>query len=128
MEGFGQKSYDNLMSSLERASHTTLPRLIYGLGITGIGLANAKVLCRRFHEDLDAMRKADVEELTSAEGIGEVLAKAWRDYFDQEKNNLQLDHLLQVLDIQKESVPEGEGIFQGKTFVITGSLTHFSNR
>ena len=128
MEGFGQKSYDNLMSSLERASHTTLPRLIYGLGITGIGLANAKVLCRRFHEDLDAMRKADVEELTSAEGIGEVLAKAWRGYFDQEKNNLQLDHLLQVLDIQKESVPEGEGIFQGKTFVITGSLTHFSNR
>ena len=128
MEGFGQKSYDNLMSSLERASHTTLPRLIYGLGITGIGLANAKVLCRRFHEDLDAMRKADVEELTSAEGIGEVLAKAWRDYFDQEKNNLQLDHLLQVLDIQKKSVPEGEGIFQGKTFVITGSLTHFSNR
>ena len=74
------------------------------------------------------MRKADVEELTSAEGIGEVLAKAWRDYFDQEKNNLQLDHLLQVLDIQKKSVPEGEGIFQGKTFVITGSLTHFSNR
>ena len=128
MEGFGEKSYENLMNSLKRASHTTLPRLIYGLGIAGIGLANAKVLCRQFCYDLDAMRKATMEELVSADGIGEVLARAWTDYFSQEKNNRQLDHLLQVLDIQKETVSDEAGIFQGKTFVITGSLEHFSNR
>ena len=128
MEGFGEKSYENLMNSLERASHTTLPRLIYGLGIAGIGLANAKVLCRRFHYDLAAMRSASLEELISADGIGEVLAKAWMEYFSQEKNNRQLDHLLAVLDIEKETVSDEAGIFQGKTFVITGSLEHFANR
>ena len=79
MEGFGQKSYDNLISSIEAASHTTLPRLIYGLGIAGIGLANAKMLCRHFNYDLDRMRHCDVEELTAVDGIGSVLAQAWGD-------------------------------------------------
>ncbi len=128
MEGFGEKSYENLARSLERASHTTLPRLIYGLGIAGIGLANAKVLCRRFGYDLDAMRRATREELVSADGIGEVLAGAWTAYFSKEENNRQLDRLLQLLDIRKETAADEEEIFQGKTFVITGSLEHFSNR
>lgn len=101
MEGFGQKSYDNLISSIETASHTTLPRLIYGLGIAGIGLANAKMLCRHFNYDLDQMRHCNVEELTAVDGIGGVLAQAWVDYFASEKNNEVLDHLLQELHIEK---------------------------
>ncbi len=128
MEGLGQKSFDNLQVSIAKASHTTLPRVIYGLGIAGIGLANAKGLCRRFGFDFERMRRADEEELVSADGIGAVLARAWIDYFASEKNNEQVDHLLRELDIEVEQVEAGEQIFEGKAFVITGSLEHFTNR
>ncbi len=129
MEGFGQKSYDNLMASIKKASHTTLPRVIYGLGIAGIGLANAKVLCRKFRFDFDAMRHASYEELLDIDGIGDVLAKAWMDYFADGKNNGQVDRLLAELELKKEeAVSEEEAVFAGKTFVITGSLEKLSNR
>lgn len=128
MEGFGQKSYDNLISSIETASNTTLPRLIYGLGIAGIGLANAKMLCRHFNYDLEQMRHSDAEELTAVDGIGGVLAQAWVDYFASEKNNEVLDHLLQELHIEKEQTEENSTVFAGMTFVITGSVEHFANR
>ena len=85
MEGFGQKSYDNLIASVKKASQTTLPRVIYGLGIAGIGLANAKMLCRHFRYDFKAMRNSGLEELTAVDGIGEVLARAWMDYFADKK-------------------------------------------
>ena len=128
MEGFGRKSYDNLVEAAKNASHTTLPRVIYGLGIAGIGLANAKVLCRHFGYDFDRMRRAKEEELAEADGIGAVLAKAWTEYFSSEKNNRMVDRLLAELTIEKEQAEEEEQIFKGKTFVITGSLNHFSNR
>lgn len=128
MEGFGEKSYENLTASAQAASHTTLPRLIYGLGIAGIGLANAKALCRHFAYDLEKMRRADLEELTAVDGIGSVLAQAWMDYFASEKNNQMLDRLLGCLVIEKEQAEAGEQPLAEKIFVITGSLTHFSNR
>lgn len=128
MEGFGQKSYDNLIASIKTASHTTLPRLVYGLGIPGIGLANAKMLCREFSYDFDAMRRADMDELTAVDGIGGVLAQAWMDYFASEASNREVDGLLKELDIEKEQVEETEAIFAGMTFVITGSVEHFANR
>ena len=128
MEGFGQKSYDNLQASIGRAAHTTLPRTIYGLGIAGIGLANAKMLCREFGYDLDHMRRADQEELTAVAGIGGVLAEAWIDYFANEQNNQEVDDLLAELTIAQETVSQGEAIFSGMTFVITGSVEHFANR
>ena len=128
MEGFGRKSYDNLVEAAKNASPTTLPRVIYGLGIAGIGLANAKVLCRHFGYDFDRMRRAKEEELAEADGIGAVLAKAWTEYFSAEKNNRMVDRLLAELTIEKEQAEEEEQIFKGKTFVITGSLNHFSNR
>lgn len=128
MEGFGQKSYDNLIASIKTASHTTLPRLVYGLGIPGIGLANAKMLCREFSYDFDAMRRADIDELTAVDGIGGVLAQAWMDYFASEAGNREVDGLLKELDIEKEQVEETEAIFAGMTFVITGSVEHFANR
>lgn len=129
MEGFGQRSFDNLMNALKNASHTTLPRLIYGLGIAGIGLANAKMLCRKFRFDFNAMRRASYDDLIAIDGIGDVLAKAWIEYFSSEKNNALVDKLLTELTIEKEELPsEEEAVFAGKTFVITGSLEHFSNR
>ena len=127
MEGFGEKSYENLIEAAKTASHTTLPRLIFGLGIAGIGLANAKVICRHFDFDLDAMRKADAEELCAIDGIGGVLADAWVTYFKNDKNNEILDHLLADLTFENEARSE-EQTLAGKTFVITGSVEHFANR
>ncbi len=128
MEGFGQKSFDNLIAAIRAASQTTLPRMIYGLGITGIGLANAKMLCRRFHADFAAMRKAEKEELIAIDGIGEVLADAWIGYFSLAENNRQVDKLWSELVIEQEPESQEEAIFAGKTFVITGSVEHFANR
>ncbi len=128
MEGFGQRSFDNLMAAVRTASQTTLPRMIYGLGIAGIGLANAKVLCRTFHSDFSAMRSAEKEELTEVDGIGEVLADAWIGYFASEENNRQVDGLLAELTIEQEPESQEEAIFAGKVFVITGSVEHFANR
>ena len=127
MEGFGQKSYDNLMESLERAKETTLPRVIYSLGIANIGLANAKVICRHFDNDLDRIRHASLEEVSDIDTIGSVIAGNLVAYFRDEDNNRRLDHLMRFLHIQEDS-PKQEQIFEGMNFVITGSLVHFGNR
>ncbi|WP_432627798.1 NAD-dependent DNA ligase LigA [Brotaphodocola sp.] len=128
MEGFGEKSYENLTSAVKQASHTTLPRVIYGLGIAGIGLANAKMLCRQFDFDFNKMRHASEDELTAVDGIGTVLADAWITYFKSEKNNRLVDDLLAELTIEQESGGTETAIFAGMTFVITGSVNHFANR
>ena len=127
MEGFGQKSYDNLMESLERAKETTLPRVIYSLGIANIGLANAKVICRHFDNDLDRIRHASLEEVSDIDTIGPVIAGNLVGYFKDEDNDRRLDHLMSFLHIQEDS-PKQEQIFEGMNFVITGSLVHFENR
>lgn len=128
MEGFGQKSYDNLIRATEAASHTTLARMVYGLGISGIGLANAKMLCRKFKLDFDRMRHATAEELVEVDGIGAVLADAWIRYFADEKNQETVDHLLSELTFEQEEESAEEAVFEGMTFVITGSVEHFANR
>lgn len=130
LEGFGQKSFDNLTAAARKASRTTLPRVIYGLGVAGIGLANARMICRHFKNDLAAMRCAGKEELMGIDGIGEVLADAWVDYFADERNNRTVDHLLEQLTIENTAGEEGEitPIFEGMNFVVTGSVEHFKNR
>ncbi len=128
MEGFGEKSYRNLQESLERARNTTLPRLIYGLGIENIGVANAKMLCRYFQFDLARLRNASAEELAEIDGIGEVIALSVRAFFDEEKNREQLERLLPELNIAVEVIEEGAQTLAGMSFVITGSLHHFENR
>lgn len=128
MEGFGEKSYKNLMASIEKARVTTLPRLVYGLGIAGIGLANAKVICKEFKNDVDAMIHADEETLNCIDGIGGVLAGAFVSYFKDEDHIKILLNLLKELEIPEEIVDNTEHILEGKKFVITGSVTHFANR
>lgn len=118
MEGFGQKSYDNLIESLERAKETTLPRVIYSLGIANIGLANAKVICRYFNNDLEKIRHASLEEISEIDTIGPVIAGNLVSYFQDEENNRRLDHLMSFLHIQDEG-PKQEQIFAGMNFVIT---------
>ena len=127
MDGFGQKSFDNLLESLEKSRDTTLAKVIYSLGIANIGLSNAKVICRHFDDDLEAIRHADLEEISAIDGIGPVIAGNLVDYFQKKENNQKLDQLLCHLRIQKEE-KTGEQIFAGMNFVITGSLNHFSNR
>ena len=127
MDGFGEKSFDNLMVSLEKAKETTLAKVIYSLGITGIGLANAKVICKYFDDDIEKIRYADEEEISSIEGIGPVIAGSLADYFKSAENNQKLDHLLSHLHLVHEET-SAEQVFAGKTFVITGSVEHFSNR
>lgn len=127
MDGFGEKSFENLLTSLEKAKDTTLAKVIYSLGIANIGLSNAKVISRYFDDDLDRIRHSDQEEIGAIDGIGPVIAKSLTDYFSDEENNKKVDHLLSYLRIHKEETA-GEQIFVGMNFVITGSLTHFGNR
>lgn len=128
MEGFGEKSYQNLINSVNNARKTSLPRVIYGLGITGIGLANAKMICRHYRYDIEAMQNAQMEELSEIEGIGEVLAAAFYEYFQNEQNMAALEHLLNEITVDSEIVEESEQPLSGLTFVITGSLVHYGNR
>ena len=127
MDGFGEKSFENLIASLDKAKETTLAKVIYSLGIANIGLANAKVICRHFDDDLEKIRHADEEEVSSIDTIGPVIARSLTDYFAKEENNKKLDHLLSYLTIKKEE-KTGEQIFRNMNFVITGSVEHFANR
>ena len=127
MEGFGQKSYENMIESIEKARKTTLPRVIYALGIPGIGVANAKMLSKAFGFDFEKMRAASIEELTEVDGIGTVLAKGWKDYFANSKQNEVVDHLLAELEIEIEHM-DTELSLDGKVFVITGAVKQFANR
>lgn len=128
MDGFGEKSYQNLQTSIEIARNTTLSRLIYALGIANIGVANAKMLCKYFDYDLERMRHAGVEELSSIEGVGDIIATAFKDYFEKEENQAMLEKLLPELQIEKPQVSENSETLKNLAFVITGSLNHFANR
>ncbi len=128
MEGFGEKSYVNLQKSVEKARVTTLPKLIYGLGIANIGLANAKVICKEFHYDMEKMIHLSEDDLNAISGIGPVIAKAYVEYFANEKHVEELGRLLEELEIPQEEVNTEAQIFENMTFVITGSVEHFANR
>lgn len=127
LEGFGEKSYDNLIASVEAARTVSMAKFIFSLGISGIGLANAKVIVEHFHQDFDSIIKASVEELVEIDGIGDVLAEAFRAFFDNEDRMQEVRRLLGEITFEKEEV-SGERVLEGKVFVITGSVGHFENR
>lgn len=128
LEGFGEKSYEKLMESIDKARQTTLPRLIYGLGIPGIGVANAKMLCREFQYDLQRMCHASGEELSAIPGIGPVLGETFENYFREDSHQMALAHLLKELELKEAIQETGDQKLAGKVFVVTGSLEHFTNR
>ena len=127
MEGFGEKSCQNLLDSIEKARNTTLPRVIYGLGIANIGVANAKMLCRHFDYQLERMQNADVETLSAIEGVGEVIASAFVDYMRDGDNLQKIENLLKELRIEKPET-SGKRTLENMSFVVTGSLQHFESR
>jgi len=128
MDGFGDKSYENLQKSIEASRETTVDRLLYGLGIMNIGSATAKLICKYFRNDLDAIRHATTEELVEIEGIGQIIAESFVAYFANPENEKRIDELLKEIHFVQ---PEGEGqpqSFAGVNFVVTGSVNHFANR
>ncbi len=127
MDGFGRKSYDNIIESVEKSRTVTLDHVIYALGIGGIGLANARLVSRHCNEDPEAVADITIEELMSVDGIGDVLAQSFREYFDDVNNRRLYNELLAELKLQKE-VRDTSSPVAGKTFVITGSVSHFTNR
>ena len=127
MEGFGQKSYDKLIENAEKARETSLARLLYGLGIGGIGASNARVLSEAFHEDAEELSRAELSEVVSIKGIGPILGESIVRYFKDEENCRLFRKLLSILHLHKEERAENAAL-SGKVFVITGSLVHFQNR
>lgn len=128
MEGFGEKSYVNLQKSVEHARKTTLPKLLYSLGIANIGLANAKMICKALENNPQKLPDATVEELGEIPGVGEVIAQSYVAYFAQEKHRKLYINLLHEVEIPQETGEEETQILEGKNFVITGSVHHFANR
>ncbi|MDD6036437.1 MAG: NAD-dependent DNA ligase LigA [Lachnospiraceae bacterium] len=127
MEGFGEKSYANLLASVEAARTVTPARFLYALGVPNIGVSTAKVICRAFDEDIERVMNASVEELVTVEGIGEVIAEAFADYFKKEKNRADAKELLTFLTLERP-VAAKESVIAGKTFVITGKVFQFAGR
>lgn len=127
MEGFGQKSYDKLIENAEKARETSLARLLYGLGIGGIGASNARVLSEAFHENAEELSRAELSEVVSIKGIGPILGESIVRYFKEEENCRLFRKLLSILHLHKEEKAENTAL-SGKVFVITGSLVHFQNR
>jgi len=128
LDGFGEKSYQRLMASVQKARKITLAKLIYSLGILNIGLSNARLLCRHYKNGLQALMSASTEELTAIDGIGPVIAGSFTDYFADEHHKKELENLLDEVEIEQENFEAEDRIFDGKIFVITGSLEHFKNR
>lgn len=128
MEGMGEKSYTNLIQAIEKSKKIPTARFIYSLGISGVGLSNAKLICRYFKDDIQAIMSASEEDMTAIEGIGPVIARNFEAFFSNEKSRKEADALLNEIQLEKEEISEGSKIFEGKTFVITGSVHHFSNR
>ena len=127
-KGFGQKSFDNIIDAVNNSRNTNVIRVLYSLGISNIGLSNARLICREFNYDIEMIRNATTDSLVCIDGVGGVIADTFTDYFNSDENNRHLDNLLKELNIEKIEESDKEQIFNGKTFVITGKVNHFANR
>ncbi len=128
MEGFGEKSYGKLVTAIDKARDTSAVRLLYGLGIPNVGLSNAKLICRKFGYNWNSIENATFEQLIDINGIGDVMAEAFVGFFASGKNRKIVHDILPKIELEAVEINESEQIFDGMTFVITGSLEHFANR
>ena len=128
MDGFGERSYEKLITALENSRQTTLAKFIYSLGISNIGLSNAKMICNALGNDLEHIRHATVEELTAIDGVGDVIARSFADYFASPEHNKTVDDLLQEITLETVQTDSQAQDLSGLVFVITGTLEHFENR
>ncbi len=128
MEGFGKKSFDNLMAALEAASHTTPARFLYSLGVPNIGVANARIIAKHFRNKWSDIAGATEEQLTQIEGVGDIMATEYTKYFADDINQQKVGRLLEHVQLDESFEEQQQAAFAGKTFVITGSLNHYENR
>ena len=128
MEGFGEKSCKNLLESIERSCHTTLSRFLFALGIPGVGVAGAKLISRHFDGDYEKVKNADTDELSAIDGVGPVMARDIRAFFEDENKRSAADHVCVLLSMEQEQRLDTSSPISGKVFVVTGSVEHFSAR
>lgn len=128
MEGFGEKSYNNLIASIEKSKEVMLPNFLYALGIMNVGLSNAKLICKHFHSDWKKIKQAAAEDFVEIDGIGQVIADSLVHYFENEHNQGLLQHLESILTFIKIEESVQEALLEGVHFVVTGSVHHFKNR
>lgn len=126
-EGFGEKSYNNMINSIEKSRHVKLANFIYALGIPDIGFSRAKLICNHFNNDFNKISNLTYEELSNIPGVGDVIAKEWIDTFSNPDFIEELKELKEEIDIPKASTNSNKDL-DGLTFVITGSLNKFTNR
>ena len=127
MEGFGEKSFENLIASVNKARKTTPERLLYGLGIPGIGKANARLIARACGGSWEEIQSLDEDRLVAIEGIGDIMAAGFVKFFREQKNTESVKDILREVTLD-ETIEKTGSTLTGKTFVITGSLEHFANR
>ena len=128
MDGFGDKSYEKLISSIEKSRDVLLPNLIYALGILNVGLSNAKIICKAFDYDIEKIKNATVEEIAVTDNIGDVIATSVFDFFHDSEKLSEFNELVNELNILIPEKKETNSNIVGKTFVITGSLNTYENR
>lgn len=128
MEGFGEKSFDNLVNAVEKSKKVTVAKFIYALGISGIGVANGKLIARHFDNNWEKIQNASAEELMQIDGIGEVVANAFVDFLHDDENKKSVEKLLDIVEFDVEPQGSTDGDLRGKTFVITGNVHIYKNR
>ena len=126
-EGFGEKSYDNLINSIEKSRNVKLANFIFALGIPDIGLSRAKSICKNYSNDINKIRNLTFEELSKIDGIGEIIAKGWIDTFNNEDFIKELELLLKEVNFTDTSIDNNQPL-KDLIFVITGSVNNFTNR
>lgn len=126
-EGFGEKSYDNLINSIEKSRNVKLANFIFALGIPDIGLSRAKLICKNYSNDINKIRNLTFEELSKIDGIGEIIAKGWIDTFNNDDFIKELELLLKEVNFTDTSIDNNQPL-KDLTFVITGSVNNFTNR
>lgn len=128
MEGFGEKSYQNLVNAINRSRKTNVVRLLFGLGIPNVGLSNAKNICRKFDYDWERIENATIPQLLEINGVGQIMADNYVRFFSNEKNRRIIKNILNEIEFEPMKSADAERIFENITFVITGSVEHFKNR
>lgn len=127
MEGFGEKSYTKLLESIEKSKQTNLPKVLFALGIENVGLTNAKMICKALAYNPEKIASASIEELSSIDGVGPIIAESFYGYFQNTNNLRNFKILLNYLELENIETNQEQKL-EGKLFVITGSVEHYKNR
>lgn len=128
MEGFGERSYNNLIKAIDKSRKVPPFRFLYSLGISNVGLSNAKVICKRFSDNWEEIQNAKFEELVEINGIGDIMANKYTTFFQNEKNQKTIQDILCEIELEKQIYEKSDQIFENMNFVITGSVELFKNR